>query len=109
MDSLKIMKAVREGDLLAQLLTLDLVLKLGRFINSQNKELISNPNTKKLVITGSHIEDMLSEPMLKAAFDLELNNGRDAKNLEVINLQKGEMDGLKDLVLAKAAALRAQG
>lgn len=106
-DSQAIMKAARNSDPLAQLLTLDLVTKLGKFINSHNLELIKEPNTKKLVITGSHIEDMLSVPVLKAAFDNALNQDRGIENLNIINLEKGKMDGLKDLVIAKAASLRA--
>jgi hypothetical protein len=108
MDSQAIMKAYRDGDQLAKLLVLDLVTRLARFINSYNQELIKDPNTKKLVITGSHLEDMLSDPVLKQTFDKVLNQEREAQHLQVINLEKGKMDGLKDLVIAKAASLRAQ-
>jgi hypothetical protein len=105
--SLQIENYTKEGDDLAKLLLLDLSTRLGRFINKTFPEIVTNENTKKFVMTGSHIEGILDIPANKEAFNKELNKGRSGANLELVYLPKDNMDGLKDWIMTKAASLRA--
>lgn len=114
LDYSDITAAAKKNDVLAMLLLEDQVTKLSQFIkdkvNSKYQSIIDSPDTKNFVITGSFFKALYDIPNLKEIFDANLNKDRRSNNLQDLELsfiEKHDMDGMKELIRAKAALLKA--
>ena len=98
----EIMKAARGGDKFAIAMVKNLAFRWGSFLNEQLKHKLQEINYTKLVITGSHIVDMLNISPARHTFIESLF--RDIQNEpEIVTVDKAKMDGMPELLRITAA------
>jgi hypothetical protein len=100
-----IMQKARDGEPLALAMVTDFAKRWGGFIKNRldDKGLLADVNNPKYAITGSHLQDLLSIESAKTAFAKALS----VPEANLINIEKGEMDGMQAILKAKIATARA--
>ena len=106
LDSKAIVEAARNRDKLAQDSLVVYAKALGKFLNENYSGIITSDSTNKLVITGSHLLDILSIESAREEFNRELNHGRIEEPLIIKMLDKSELDGMLELVKARSADIK---
>jgi hypothetical protein len=92
-----------EGDKFALAMVNDFAKRWGGFIASRLQGKGLDLSTTKFAITGSHLQHLLKIPSAKTAFAEALGAPED----NLINIEKGEMDGMQAILKARIAASRA--
>ncbi len=100
-----IMNRAQNGDGLAIAMVNDFASRWGGFIKNRldAKGLLQGVNNPKYAITGSHLQHLLKIPSAKTAFAKALS----VPEANLINIKKGEMDGMQAILKAKIATARA--
>jgi hypothetical protein len=98
-----IMDKAEKGDRFALAMVNDFAKRWGGFIASRLQGKNLNLSTTKFAITGSHLQHLLKIPSAKTAFAEALGAPED----NLINIEKGEMDGMQAILKARIAASRA--
>jgi|GEM_PF-6832307 len=100
-----IMNKAQENDPLALAMVTDFAKRWGGFIKNRldSKRLLNGVDNPKCATTGSHLQHLLRIPLAKKAFAEAL--GVPEGNL--INIEKGEMDGMQAILKAKIALAKA--
>jgi hypothetical protein len=100
-----IMDKAQENDPLALAMVTDFAKRWGGFIKNrlESNNLLEGVQKPKYAITGSHLQHLLRIPSAKTAFARAL--GVPVENL--INIEKGEMDGMEAILKAKIALAKA--
>lgn len=116
-DGIALAEHARQGDEFSISILRKYATALGRFLNNNFHEYITNDKTKNFVITGSHVLDMIGFNS-KGKFDKNLEGvrvaflGELAKDkvgvLDIKALEKEEIDGLPEIVKARAASAKSQ-
>ena len=100
-----IMDKALENDPLALAMVTDFAKRWGGFIKNRldSKNLLKGVQNPKYAITGSHLQHLLRIPSAKTAFAKALGVSED----NLINIKKGEMDGMEAILKAKIATAKA--
>jgi len=100
-----IMNKAKDNEPLALAMVNDFASRWGGFIKNRldAKGLLNGVNNPKYAITGSHLQHLLRIPSAKTAFAKALS----VPEANLINIKKGEMDGMQAILKAKIATARA--
>jgi hypothetical protein len=97
------MDIAEEGDEFALAMVNDFAKRWGGFIASRLQDKGLDLSTTKFAITGSHLQHLLRIPSAKTAFAKALG----AREDNLINIEKVDMDGMQAILKAKIATSRA--